>query len=101
MAVALILAVIIRRRDHAKFRSSDAPAPGLLDLKLRSGIEGFERVDQRLGRGARVQQRANRHVPADAGKSIEISDSHSLIIGGASRTRRFSQPALVMRTKTT
>src|ERR1700681_1723833 len=83
MAVAMALAVMIRRRDHAKFRSSDAPPPGLLDLKLRSGIEALERVDQRAGRSARIQQRAHRHIPADAGKSIEISDSHSLIIGGA------------------
>ena len=89
MAVAVAVTIAFLGRNHTEFRGGDAAAAGLLHFKLRAGIQALQRVDQGPGGCARVQQRADRHVPADAGKRVEVSDSHSLIIGAFQKHRAY------------
>lgn len=69
-------------KDHAEFRRRDAATLGLFHFKLCAGVQTTQRVEQRRGGRARVEQRTDGHVPANAGEGVKISDPHPLIIGG-------------------
>jgi hypothetical protein len=69
--------------DYAEFGRCYAAAAGFFHFEFGARIESFQGFDQGGGGGSGVQQCADGHVPADAGKCVEIGDSHSLIIGGA------------------
>ena len=56
--------------DHAKLRGRDAAPLGLLDLELRARAQRFERLHKHLAVGARVDERANRHISADSGERV-------------------------------
>ena len=70
--------------DHAKFRSCDSAALGLLDLEFRAGAQAFERRSSAALIGAGVDQRANRHVSADAGEGVQVADLHAINWGSSS-----------------
>ena len=78
-----------RIHDDAELRCAYAAALGFLHLKTRTSIEAPQSVDQRAGGRSRIEQSADCHVAADAGKGVEISDPHTLIIEAAGMRSRF------------
>ena len=70
--------------DHTKLRGRD-PAPlGLFHFERRARAQLFERLHKLLAVGAGIDQRANRHVSADAGERIQVADFHAINWGKSS-----------------
>ncbi len=67
LQMAMCLAVT---SEHAEFGGRDAAALRLFDFEFRARSQPFESVHQRLAVGARVDQRAHRHISADAGERV-------------------------------
>ena len=63
----------------------DAAAIGLFDLEGGSEMEGGNGVVEDLGGESGVEESAEKHVSADAGKAIEVGDAHGLIVSCARR----------------
>lgn len=63
----------------------DAAAVGLFDLEGGSKIEGGDGVVEDLRRESGVEESTEEHVSADAGKAVEIGDTHGLIVSCAGR----------------
>ena len=58
-------------------RRTDAAAIHPLPLQLCSDIQRSRRLLQQIDRHARIDQRPEEHIPADAGKALQVSDMHS------------------------
>ena len=58
----------------------DAAAVCLFDFEGGSEIERGDGVVQDLGGEPGVEQSAEEHVAADAGKAVEVSDAHEAIV---------------------
>src|SRR5260370_18533140 len=66
--------------DHINFRRTDAAAIYTRDLEPRSDVERSDGFLQQPERASGVQQRAQKHVAADAGKTIEVGNAHKTFV---------------------
>ena len=62
--------------QHARLASGDAAAVRDLKDQLGAQAESGGGLLQQIGRDAGVNQRAQQHVSADAGKTFEIANAH-------------------------
>ena len=58
----------------------DAAAVYFFDLQRGSEVERSNGVVENLRGDSRVEQSAEEHVPTDAGKAVEIGDTHGPIL---------------------
>ena len=86
--VIMFVAVIVRMAvhgfsklaidEHVYLDGADAAAVDGVNLKLSTDGEGRGGLPQQVRRDAGIEERAEQHVAADAGKAFEVSDSHYL-----------------------
>jgi hypothetical protein len=65
--------------EHVYFGRDDSTASHLTNLQPRSDIQGRHALFQHARLDPRVDQRAQEHIAANAGKTIEIRDAHKLL----------------------
>ena len=62
--------------QHIDLGRGDAAAIHLRNFEASSDVEGSDRFFQQLRRHSGIDQGAQKHVAAHAGKTIEIGNSH-------------------------
>jgi hypothetical protein len=70
--------------ENIHFGRSDSAAIHSRNFQPRSDIQSCGSIFQELRRNSSVHQRAQKHVAADAGKAVEVSNAHksqSLAVG--------------------
>src|SRR5436190_21538931 len=68
--------VFLSVRYHVNLGSSDPAAVHTRNFQPRTNIQGGDGVLEKLCRHSRIHQRAQKHVTADAGEAIKISNAH-------------------------
>lgn len=63
----------------------DAAAVDLFGSEGDPEVEGGDSVVQNLGGESGVEQSAEKHISADAGKAVEVSDAHGAIVSCVGR----------------
>ena len=77
---------VVRRRfpglaiEDKDFRRGDAAAIHLFDSERRSDIQGVDGIVKHLWRQTGVEQSAEEHISADAGKAVKVGDAHEPIV---------------------
>ena len=66
--------------DHTHFGGADPAAVYSFDLEPSLDSERRDGLAKQFGVDSGVHQSAQHHVSADAGKAVEISDSHVLLL---------------------
>jgi hypothetical protein len=87
--VRVLVRVRVRMRVlvlvHRELRGRHSGAQHLVGMNVHlAERETSERAFQFIERQTRIEQRADRHVTGDAGKTIEIQDAHSASVPGPS-----------------
>jgi hypothetical protein len=81
MRVIVTMRMSVRMRVLARhdidFRAGDAAAADLAHLEMRAYVQGLRSVRQGLKGHARVDESAEKHVAAQAGEALQISNSHA------------------------
>ncbi len=72
----------IRAIENEDFCGRDSAAIDLLDLERRSEIEGGCGLMEDPGVQAGIEEGAEKHVSANAGKAVEVGDAHGPLFHG-------------------
>jgi hypothetical protein len=68
--------------EHVNLRCTDAAAIDGRESERGSDVQGLRGLFQQRARDARIDQRAEHHVSADAGETFKITDTHVLFSKG-------------------
>ena len=74
--VFLMLVFVGGMRNYVNLRSGQTGAGDFSHLQARTDIEGRRGPFEYGERDARVDERTKQHVAANAGKALQITDSH-------------------------
>ena len=67
-------------RQHVHFRCRNAPAAHFVHLKTRANLKGCRSPREHCEGDACIHQRAQHHVAADPGKTLQIANTHRFVI---------------------
>jgi hypothetical protein len=70
--------VLLAGGDYVYFGGTDAAAQHPGDLQPGIYAERFHCLPEQFERNSGIHQRAKKHIAADAGKTLQISDSHQI-----------------------
>jgi hypothetical protein len=85
MLVALLLPVDLSRKfllaihEDVEFSRSDSAAVNAGDFQACADVEGSDRILKKASGHTGVEQRAEEHIAADTGKTIEVGDPHVVV----------------------
>ena len=74
------LARAIAGHNYVNFCARDSAAHDFAGFKPRAYVEGLDRGGQRLKGNARIHESAQHHISAYAGETLQISNSHRVVI---------------------
>ena len=86
----LMLVLMIGGRDHINLGPSQTGTGDFAHLEASAHIQRCGSLFDQRERNARVNERTEQHVAADAGKALKISDSHGSRCNYAPRRMRTS-----------
>lgn len=80
VAMLRLSMVLMFRRDHIDFSGRKPPAHDFSGLQPGAHIERRGRLGKQFERDSRVDQGAEQHIAAYAGKAFEIANTHRVVI---------------------
>ena len=67
-------------RNNVDFCAGETAADDLAHLKVRAHVQGVGGLCQGVERDARIDQRAEQHIAAYAGKTLKVTNTHRVVI---------------------